>query len=621
MTKNLSLVRRSNNRVKPTKAAKSPTPEYDQPSTSSEDAERRRRQEAADTGKLYFESSHKDDDWAPTTATIFKILVSIRMSAGIWSTISDCDEVYNYWEPLHLLLYGGGFQTWEYSPLYAIRSYLYVWLHLFPAFPFQALLPHTKVTTFFFLRCSIGFFNALADLYLYLAICRRLGKGVGRLYAVFTTFATGMFIASCAFLPSSFSMTLSTVALAAYLDRKWFISVLATAASALVGWPFAAVLGLPVVVEMLLLKRHLAAKFVLYAGACGIALVALLVAVDSHYYGKTVLAPLNIVLYNVFSEHGPNLYGVEPASYYVKNLLLNWNVAVALAVLGLPVSAFVYRSKRPANWDRFLPVLLPFLSGALWVAIFFSQPHKEERFLSPMYPLISMFAALGLDAVYRYGNWKLRKLEAMWNGLVLGTLALFVIVSLSRSAALHKNYHAPIDAYMALSEKLTKDANESGVRLPSSIRVCVGKEWYRYPSSFFLPHVLGNSKVRLDFIKSEFAGLLPKRFENAPLPQATRLIPTEMNDMNREEVGRYVPVNSCDYLIDLETPDSTLLEPNFADKPTEWRSIHKEKFLLAQHSHPLYRAFLFPGLSQQHCRFGWYHVFERIKPPVTTSKI
>jgi hypothetical protein len=42
-------------------------------------------------------------------------------------------------------------------------------------------------------------------------------------------------------------------------------------------------------------------------------------------------------------------------------------------------------------------------------------------------------------------------------------------------------YHAPIDIYTQLSnEHLT---------LPESnvINVCVGKEWYRYPSSFFLP--------------------------------------------------------------------------------------------------------------------------------------
>lgn len=31
--------------------------------------------------------------------------------------------------------------------------------------------------------------------------------------------------------------------------------------------------------------------------------------VDFHYYGKLVIAPLNIVMYNVFTEHGPDLYG------------------------------------------------------------------------------------------------------------------------------------------------------------------------------------------------------------------------------------------------------------------------------------------------------------------------
>lgn len=34
-----------------------------------------------------------------------------------------------------------------------------------------------------------------------------------------------------------------------------------------------------------------------------------LVAVDSFFYGKLVVAPLNILLYNVFTPHGPDLYG------------------------------------------------------------------------------------------------------------------------------------------------------------------------------------------------------------------------------------------------------------------------------------------------------------------------
>ena len=32
----------------------------------------------------------------------------------------------------HHLLYGGGFQTWEYSPAYALRSYGYILIHIFP---------------------------------------------------------------------------------------------------------------------------------------------------------------------------------------------------------------------------------------------------------------------------------------------------------------------------------------------------------------------------------------------------------------------------------------------------------------------------------------------------------
>ena len=34
-----------------------------------------------------------------------------------------------------------------------------------------------------------------------------------------------------------------------------------------------------------------------------------MVYVDSSYFGKLVIAPLNIVKYNVFSDHGPDIYG------------------------------------------------------------------------------------------------------------------------------------------------------------------------------------------------------------------------------------------------------------------------------------------------------------------------
>jgi alpha-1,2-mannosyltransferase len=69
------------------------------------------------------------------------LLVMVHALAVAVSYVSDCDETYNYWEPvfylcmslmcaqMHYMVHGSGFQTWEYSPAYAIRSYAYLLPH------------------------------------------------------------------------------------------------------------------------------------------------------------------------------------------------------------------------------------------------------------------------------------------------------------------------------------------------------------------------------------------------------------------------------------------------------------------------------------------------------------
>lgn len=37
----------------------------------------------------------------------------VRLLSAAVNTIHDCDEVFNFWEPLHFQLYGNGLQTWE----------------------------------------------------------------------------------------------------------------------------------------------------------------------------------------------------------------------------------------------------------------------------------------------------------------------------------------------------------------------------------------------------------------------------------------------------------------------------------------------------------------------------
>lgn len=76
----------------------------------------------------------------------------LRYMSATSNIIHDCDEVFNYWEPLHYLLYGSGFQTWEYrfrSPTSFIRilASLFVWDSSFNMFLRTKLLLHALSST------------------------------------------------------------------------------------------------------------------------------------------------------------------------------------------------------------------------------------------------------------------------------------------------------------------------------------------------------------------------------------------------------------------------------------------------------------------------------------------
>lgn len=47
----------------------------------------------------------------------------LRYMSATSNIIHDCDEVFNYWEPLHFLLYKSGFQTWEYRSISFLFSF------------------------------------------------------------------------------------------------------------------------------------------------------------------------------------------------------------------------------------------------------------------------------------------------------------------------------------------------------------------------------------------------------------------------------------------------------------------------------------------------------------------
>jgi len=61
--------------------------------------------------------------------TLFFIILIPRFLAANRAPISDCDETFNFWEAVHHLLFRGGQQTWEQTPQFALRSWLYAAVH------------------------------------------------------------------------------------------------------------------------------------------------------------------------------------------------------------------------------------------------------------------------------------------------------------------------------------------------------------------------------------------------------------------------------------------------------------------------------------------------------------
>ena len=262
-------------------------------------------------------------------------------------------------------------------------------------------------------------------------------------------------------------------------------------------------------------------------------------AVDAFFYHKLVLVPWRIVSYNIFSGagRGPEIFGTEPFDFYIRNLLLNFNLWFVLALCAGPLLVLQYvlqlESSTRFTFMRNVFFVSPFY---MWLAIFSAQAHKEERFMYPAYPFLALNAAIALHYILGYiGNADPKKLTGMIPAklkfvVVLTSVILAIDIGILRTLGVVSAYRAPLQIYAALQQP---DMDKTGEI------VCLGKEWYRFPSSYFLPN-----GMHAKFIRSDFDGLLPGEFSEAKVGfgffAGTWLIPAGMNDQNLADPGKYV---------------------------------------------------------------------------------
>jgi alpha-1,2-mannosyltransferase len=307
---------------------------------------------------------------------LFSVLFTV---AQVINHIDDTDETYGYYEPLHYLLYGRGMQTWEYGPDFAIRSYAFLMPFYAIASVFK-LFGLNKVVVFFLLRAVIGQITAASLSRFLAAVKNAFGERVYYYMVVLSLCCPGLFYCSTSFLPSALSCSIVMLAAADYLDGQHAWTVFWGCAAVLwTGWPFVGVIFLPIGLHILYLRFAKSVgsvvQIVIQGALLLLAVAGAVAAVDSYMYGKKTFPPLNILLYNALSGNGDELYGVEPASYYVKNLLLTLGLSIPMAGVGVLVavyrmaflpSAIVYRSEE----------LVLLASAVAWIGLIMSRPHK-----------------------------------------------------------------------------------------------------------------------------------------------------------------------------------------------------------------------------------------------------
>lgn len=309
---------------------------------------------------------------------------------------------------------------------------------------------------------------------------------------------------------------------------------------------------------------------------------------DSWAYGRNTFPTLNIILYNLFSDGGPDLYGTEPWYWYIANLFVNFNFLTFAALAAIPSLLVTYKYDfRRLGKTQMLPKegesspytlltirLAPFY---LWFIFMSLQPHKEERFMFPIYPFLCFNAAVTIYLVkgwqevifIRVTNSPYRASQTtMFSNFALAAVLLPSFISIGRIAASLKFYQAPFNVayhfqyttipnilsdlgYEPLPAREGKDGEEVTpewdftplTTMKEPINLCYGTEWHRFPSSFLVPE-----GVNTQWIQTAGEGMMPRHWNpSGPAGkwprEETRVVHFgRFNDKNEPsaEAGAYV---------------------------------------------------------------------------------
>ena len=408
---------------------------------------------------------------------------------------------------------------------------------------------------------------------------------------------------------------------------------------------------------------------------------------DRAYYGQWTAYQVNTLLYNLGLNKAGNGLGsdnyadasVAGKLWYAQSLFLSHGCTALLALASPLVFAAAAAAAGLAPSPTFTWRATITAQFLLYFTIYSLKKHKEERFLYPIYPLVPLVAALALDAALDALAYLLTPRAtssssssrparqqppqtALLRTLTYALTALFftatAALALSRVAMLSLAFsgHTRVWTHLARSTAYTLKGGPPGaaplhafahpIRALTAARgggaappltVCMGQEWHRFPSSFFLPERTGGGGggeggLALRYIRFEPSGkhpCLPQPFNTSARGGAA---PNPLFNSDNEGVeGMFVDPTLCDYVVDFEGVEgqgsSNALQPWFFRSSSGsssgssgssagcvggWERVHSQRYL-DRSANPAWqaRSLYVPWVTPSKQKWGAYVLLKK----------
>lgn len=349
------------------------------------------------------------------------------------------DELYQYIEQPHRLIFGYGIIPWEFID--GARSWFYP-IIVYIIFKTSAIVGFDKINEMLFsVRLLSMIFSILLIFLIYLIGKELYNKNVGLIAAFFAVFSSSLILWTARLMPeiySTFFSTLSVFLLYTGIKNKDKLKI--SMSGIFIGLSFmfvfrSAILLIPLSVYAI--YRRYGIHYIL----AGFSVILITQGIlDIYTWGSFLHSPLEYLKFNLI-ENKSIFFGTEPIWFYIYPLILH----IPLLLL-IP-----YTFKFEEN-TRYL-----LLNFGLYFLIFSLIPHKEERYTLQIMPLFLILAARGFE------KFTMKFSGAEGKVIIAGLIISYIAISPINPAIYDNSMWAPFSDNLKAMEYVGLQNDSTGV--------------------------------------------------------------------------------------------------------------------------------------------------------------